>query len=733
MPTLGIHKDFMKEFALLERPVQKRVAEAFEKFEHSSFAGQHLEKLERARDPRIRTIRITQFHRGVVLAPESGDCYLLLRVMPHDDAIAWALKQRASVNTATSGIEIRDDVALERAATGLAAVAGDGGQPPLFAGVSDADLRRLGIDDTILPLARHITSVDLLDSLQNVLPEHQYDVLMGLATGMTPEEVYRETVQNRPTTGPDTTAATAGVPVGRPADAFATAMARSQDRIALVSGPAELMDLLERPFDAWRVFLHPSQHRIAHRPSYNGPARVTGGPGTGKTVVALHRAAGLAARLPEDTPDGAVLLTTFTRDLAAELERSLDLLVTDPAQRRLIRVANVDALANQVVREHRGTARLGVLTDHREITTRWGRVTRRLDLDLTDVFLDQEWRHVVLAQDLTSAEEYLRAPRPGRGRALGPLKRAQVWRAVASFTEELRREGLWTFLQICAEAARILDERAAGGTGRPFRHVVVDEAQDLHPAQWRLLRAAVAPGPDDLFIAGDTHQRIYGNKVSLRSLGITVTGRSSRLRINYRTTQEILRWSTALLTGTRVDDMDDGQEHLTGYRSVFHGEGPEVAGFATKAAEIEALVARIAAWRKAGVAPEEIGVCARFVQLGRDAAEALRRAGIPAVVLGAEAAGPDREGVRIGTMHRMKGLEFRCTAVLGVGEGTVPMRNALTPVEVDPLQHQEDLLGELSLLFVACTRAREALSVTWHGNPSPFLAPALEPAQAARG
>jgi superfamily I DNA/RNA helicase len=263
---------------------------------------------------------------------------------------------------------------------------------------------------------------------------------------------------------------------------------------------------------------------------------------------------------------------------------------------------------------------------------------------------------------------------------------------------------------------RLLEER---GDERPYRHVVIDEAQDLHPCQWRLLRALVPPGPDDLFIAGDTHQRIYGNKVSLRSLGIPVTGRSTRLRVNYRTTKEILTWSSELLTGEAVDDMDGGADSLSGYRSTLRGARPETDGAKSKAEEITGLVARIGEWIKAEVRPREIGVAVRFVQLGKDIAQALEQAGVPAGVLGTSSATGD--GVRIGTMHRMKGLEFRCMAIAGVNDGVVPMRSAVIAEEVDAQQHKEDLLSELSLLFVACTRAREALRVSWHGSPSQFL------------
>jgi superfamily I DNA/RNA helicase len=724
MATLGIHKDFLMEFAKLEKPVQKRVHEVFDKFREHRHAGLHLEKIEKARDPRIRTIRINQFMRGVVLAPESGDSFLLLKVMPHDDAIAWAVKHRATVNSATQGIELRDDVALERATAGVRGLSQvtDG---RLFAHVSDKDLTKLGIDTALLPLIRHLSEEAHLDSLHKILPEQQYDVLAGLAAGMEPEDVWREVVlvqlEQAPLLASQQPTAASGndqsVTVSAGQDDFSAAMARSQGRIALVSGPDELMEMLSRPFDAWRVFLHPSQRKVAYRPSYKGPARVLGGPGTGKTVVALHRALHLARQLPADAPDAAILLTTFTRDLATDLRGSLELLIPDARLRAKIRVTNVDALANQIVRENRGGTPLSIVTNQKELMARWDRAARQLGIDFTGAFLDQEWRHVILAQNLRSPETYLKASRSGRGTPLGPLKRAQVWRAVEVFVGQLRKADEWTFLQVCAEAARLLEEQE---DERPYRHVVIDEAQDLHPSQWRMLRALVRSGPDDLFIAGDTHQRIYGNKVSLRSLGITVTGRSTRLRINYRTSQEILAWSTKLLTGRQVDDMDGGDESLIGYRSAFHGPPPFASGAEDKAAELSDLVAQVKEWNTARVLPREIGVAVRYTQLGKEVAHALEDAGVPATVLGGVSGSGD--GVRIGTMHRMKGLEFRCVAVVGVNDGIVPLRSALTAEETDPQQHREDLLGELSLLFVACTRAREALRVSWHGQRSSFLA-----------
>src|SRR5690606_20333066 len=111
-----------------------------------------------------------------------------------------------------------------------------------------------------------------------------------------------------------------------------------------------------------------------------------------------------------------------------------------------------------------------------------------------------------------------------------------------------------THTQAAAEAARLLD---GSGEAR-YRHAIVDEAQDLHAAHWRLLRALVPAGTDDLFIVGDAHQRIYGRPLVLSRYGIETRGRSRRLTVNYRTSREILTWCSAVMQGASVDDLEGG-------------------------------------------------------------------------------------------------------------------------------------------------------------------------------
>lgn len=708
MPQLAFANSFWENYDLLEKPVRAGVRKAMAKFQQLTIAelhadkGLHLESVDKARDPRMRTIRVTDFWRGVVLAPDDGsDVFLLIRVVRHDDAYTWAAKRLYTVNTATRGLEVRNVVAIEQLTPPLEAAAASA-PSLLFARYSDTALRDLGVDDQVLRAARAITDKAQLEAFSTLLPEDQFEVLQFLAEGFTPEEVYRDVVtERRP---PTTTAGDDG--------SLEMAILNTTSRITLVTSPDELADILEKPFAAWRVFLHPSQRRVAYRVSYNGPAQVSGGPGTGKTVVALHRVKHLLSR----SPDSRVLLTTFTNALAGTLRENLALLLDDEEQLARVQVVTINSFATRVVREVSGRPP-SPITDVDELQV-WRRVCRRHDLPWNEQFLAQEYRHVILAQQVTSKEDYLQVERRGRGSALRARQREQLWLAVEDFSAELRAAGKTTHLQICAQAAELLD---GGAAGHRVEHVVVDEAQDLHPAQWRVVRAAVPEGPDDLFVTGDPHQRIYDSRVSLRSLGISVTGRSSRLRINYRSTAEILGWSTGLLDGSLVEELGgDGTDTLAGYRSLLHGKRPDAAGYASEHAEITALVERVQGWVGQGILPSEIAVCTRFNILLDKVHDRLTAEGIPAVRV-KDRPGPEVDGVRLASMHAMKGLEFRCVAVAGVTARAVPFAKEITPADVDRQQHENDMLRERCLLFVACTRAREALAVSWGGTPSPFL------------
>ena len=497
-------------------------------------------------------------------------------------------------------------------------------------------------------------------------------------------------------------------------------MERTPGQVVFVSGHEELQRILAHPFAAWRIFLDPSQRKIAYQPSYSGPAQVTGGAGTGKTVTALHRAAFLARRDNQPAPAGQhdapgppILLTTFTRNLADSLDTQLSLLIEDEDARARIEVINVDRLAYRIVAQARGAN--PAIADHQQLRGRWASASAtETGATFTPEFLQHEWEQVILAQDLHTEQAYLTCLRAGRGTPLGKAQRSQVWRAAERVVGEIQAAGQSTFIQLANEATHIVRQSLKA----PYRHVIIDEAQDLHPAQWRLLRAAVKEGPDDLFVVGDPHQRIYDSRVSLASLGISIRGRSRRLRVNYRTTQEILAWAVPLLGGVPIIGLDGEADTLAGYRSPMHGRRPEIRAARDREEELEILSERLRGWIAEGIEPHAIGVAARSGYLAKAARESLESAGIKAASLTSKG---KKDAVRAGTMHGMKGLEFQAVAVIGAEDGTVPAPAAVTPAGADPLAHEQDLQRERCVLFVACTRARDHLHVSYTGAPSPFL------------
>lgn len=703
MPTLVLARSFLPTFGGLPKEVQKKLDKLLRTFQETAHTGSHLEKPNAVADDRARTIRVDKFWRGVVAAVGGpDDKHVLVDVLPHDDAYSWCERNTFEVNPATGALEITDVAGID---TFSAAKPGPSPTPKsLLSDIPDKHFRQLGISERVLPLVRTLDSEEELETLATLLPESQGDALRGLAAGLSPEAIYAELVAGEDPGEVDTEDLSAAVE--RPA---------SGSMFYVVQDAADLEEVLNQPFQLWRHFLHPSQRRLAHRKQYNGPVKVTGGAGTGKTVVAMHRAKYLAERA-----DGGdrLLLTTFTKSLAANLQDAFKDLAPDVADR--VEVDNVDALAYQIVRDAEGGQRPNLATN---LEAEW--LVALLDSGVTGYspqFLANEYDHVVLGNDIRKQEQYFAVERSGQGVPLDRRGRADVWKVVEVFEARLRARKRRTFLQLIRDALDLL--RA---TGPRYRHVIVDEAQDLHPLQWLMLRALVPEAPNDLFLVGDSHQRIYDRRVSLRSLGIHVVGRSHRLRLNYRTTEEILRWSAQLLAGQSFDDLDGGIDSLKGYTSALHGPSPRAEGHASRADELIALGEAVQAWLDSGVAPENIGVAARTKKLVRDASSALSDLGVTVAELDSGRSVP---GVRVGTMHSMKGLEFRCVAVVGADDGIVPMPYAICDEKADPAQHARDMQSERCLLFVACTRARDDLRLSWAGPPSPFITPVLEGATA---
>jgi superfamily I DNA/RNA helicase len=696
MPTVAIASEFLDAFARIPRAQQRKVREFTEKFRtNPKGPGINYEKIHGVKDNKVRTVRIDQKYRAVILHPPEGDVYVLVWVDNHDEAMDWADKRRFEVNPVTGSLQVFSvSEAEEAVATGRKTK-----EPGLLDAYDNDVLLSFGVPQALLPAVRAVKTQDALLALVKHLPAEAAEALTWLGEGNPVEEVRaamtvtpaRETVNT---------------------DDLGTALehADTKRRFVTVKSQDDLTSILNAPLAKWRTFLHPSQERLVTK-KLNGPARVLGGPGTGKTVVAMHRARHLAREVFKDKTD-RILFTTYTANLAESVEQNLRSLCGDEMER--IEVIHLHAWAVRFMKTQ------GVdfqVASEEEIGQCWEEaVAVAGDPDFDVGFLKQEWGLVVQTNGITSLQEYLQVPRTGRGRTLTKPQRGKVWKVFEEYRSALKDKGKHEWLQVIQETRRYLEKKKEI---LPYRAVVVDESQDFHPEEWKLIRALVPGGANDLFLVGDAHQRIYGRKVTLKDCGVLVQGRSSNLKINYRTTEQIRNWSMALLQGIDVDDLDGEKDRAGGYTSLLSGAAPEVRKFATAEEEGTFVVETVKELLK-HKQPEEVCLVARTGKLLSERYQPLLKAAkVPSVVL-EKKNDPGEPGVRLGTMHRVKGLEFLVMMLAGVNSGVVPMR--VSSVEGDPTARKEHEDRERSLLFVAATRARDQVIVTSWGTPSPFLA-----------
>lgn len=674
--------------------------------------GLNLETVEGSRDSSIKSLRVDQGYRAIAF--EVGRDIMFVHVNEHDKAYRWAVGRRVKLDPETNRIRVIEEVdaIIEPVTTP------DTSTPGLFDEVTDARLRALGVPEEELTAVRQIPTIEALEGAEDRFDPLTYQILYAVAAGYADEEIQSLTGAG---TEPD---AESQQPAAELTFGKLIETEQSRQTIFIPESEAELRRVFEEGLEGWRVFLHPEQRKIAYR-DYNGPVLVRGGAGTGKTVVAMHRARHLADQIKSDpTRSGQrVLLTTFTTSLAHDIEANLRTLCPDHLDVRppRIEVINLDRWVSQFLKRKSFAREVAFFGEARDrLDQVWKDVfdDHELPEGLSEPFVRAEWAQIVQAKGLTDQKGYLKASRAGRGTPLDRKKRAVLWDIFADYRARLISEGLAEPDDAYREATEILTSEAPN---LPYTAVIVDEAQDMGEQAFRLIRAIVPETPagdrNSIFIVGDAHQRIYGRRAAMSACGINVRGRSKRLRLNYRTTQEIRAWAVSVLEGVSVDDLDEGTDTLRGYVSLMRGATPELVGCRSEAEELDWLVAWVRALPPDQIRLSDIGVlCARRADAERVQA-ALRGAGIETVMLQSGADDRSVPGVRITTMHRAKGLEFFAVAIPFLSEAAFPPPGALRAA-VDPADREDIVMQYRSLLHVAATRAKKALRVSWSGTPS---------------
>lgn len=704
-PQVAFSKDFMESYSRLPRKIQKKVREFTEKFQKDpTQPGLNFERLGEARDPKVRSVRIDQAYRAIVIHPPKGDVYLCVWVDNHDEAYRWARDRCFEINPKLGTFQVFELVQGAEAPTAVRAPepAPPVGAHGLFDEHDDEDLLLAGVPEPLLVSIRALKTDADLDALAPHLPADAAEMLYLLAAGYGLLEAIEEADRTRPE------------PEKVDVDDFEKALARpeSQQGFRIISDEAELEAMLDAPLEQWRIFLHPSQRKLVQM-NANGPVRVLGGAGTGKTVVLMHRANYLGSKVFAGEND-RLLVTTFTRNLALDLRMNLRNLCGKEVYSRLD-IVNLHSWAADFMRKQGHPFK--IVPDHER--------RRLFELAMTEApreeyplaFYIDEWEQVVQAQEVASRDDYFTARRVGRGTRLSRRQRADVWQVLGRYRELLNDNGLAEWPDAIRETRLYIEKQKLSHL---YRAILSDEVQDFSTSELRLLRALAPEGPNTLFLVGDGHQRIYGQPVRMGSCGIEIRGRSRRLKLNYRTTEQIRNRAVAILEGREIDDLDGGVDSLKGFFSLRHGPGPVIRNFSREADEAAFIVETVKEWLEK-VPPEAICIAVRTRAQVRDRYErVLQSAGLQTVQVERD---PESEaskpGVRVATLHRLKGLEFSRVLLAGVQDGFIPLEVQGDPADSESRQQHE--LQERCLLYVAVSRARDELVISGFGTPSPFF------------
>jgi superfamily I DNA/RNA helicase/mRNA-degrading endonuclease RelE of RelBE toxin-antitoxin system len=686
MMEFRIADTFTDSLARLTGDEQKAVkTTAFDLQLNPASPGLNFHRLDKSKDKNFWSVRVGSDIRLIV--HKTAASLLLCFVDHHDKAYAWAERRKLETHPKTGAaqfVEIRERVEEIAVPVYIEVAQPKPRHVALFAHLADDVLLGYGVPEEWLADVREATE-DTILTLSDHLPAEAGEALLELATGGKPQVPQLIKLGADPFTHPD-----------------------ALRRFRVMSDVEELERAFAYPWDKWTIFLHPSQREWVER-EYTGPARVSGSAGTGKTIVAVHRAVFLARA----NPDSRVLLTTFSDTLADALRTKIRRLISnEPRLGERLEVHAMNAIGERLYEQYFGRPKIASPNVLRQLISEFAAAAN--DLKFSVSFLITEWEDLVDAWQLETWESYRDIKRLGRKTRLQESQRAALWAVLDAVRGRLHAEGYTTYAELFTRLAVQVETRKH----RPFEFIVVDEAQDLSVSQLKFLAALGGKRPDGLFLAGDLGQRIFQQPFSWKSLGVDIRGRARTLQINYRTSHQI-RTQTDRLLGPELADVDGNTEDRRGTVSVFNGPAPEVRTFGKQEEENSGVSAWVEERSREGVMPHEIGVFVRSdAELNR-ARTAIAKTGLRFKMLDEHVETTSGQ-VSIGTIHLAKGLEFRTVVVMACDDEIIPLQSRIETV-TDDNDLEEIYNTERHLLYVACTRARDHLLVTCVNPGSEFL------------
>jgi superfamily I DNA/RNA helicase/mRNA-degrading endonuclease RelE of RelBE toxin-antitoxin system len=648
--------------------------------------GHSFHRLDRARDKNFWSVRVNMDIR--IIAHRTDASLLLCYVDHHDKAYKWAENRKLEVHPKTGAaqiIEVRETVQDIKVPNYVADDNVDEPKKKPLEGFTAEQLHAYGVPEDWIQDVLNADEDELL-RIADHLPAEAAEALLELATGGMPQPRQPQKIDINPFEHPD-----------------------AQRRFRVMDNVEELERALEYPWDKWTVFLHPSQRETVGK-NFNGPARVSGSAGTGKTIVALHRVVFLA----RTNPDARLLLTTFSDTLANALKANLRRLISnEPRLAERIDVVAIESVAKSIYERRIGSPKIAGQDQIRDLisSSKLGQASAD---NFSERFLMEEWSEIVDAWQISSWDEYRDVRRLGRKTRLPESKRADLWAVFEKVNAALNAQSLVTNSGLFSRLAA--DISAKGKV--PYDFVVVDESQDLTISQIKFFAAIAGQRPNALFFAGDLGQRIFQTPFSWGALGVEIRGRSQTLKINYRTSHQIRRQADRLLA-PEVSDVDGNIEDRRGTVSVFNGPEPAIQTFESESEESLAVARWLSSMVDEGMSPHEIGIFVRSEDQIDRAITSIEGSGIPFQVLDRSMQSVSGKA-KISTMHLAKGLEFRAVAVMACDDEVLPLQSRIETV-VDDADLEEVYDTERHLLYVASTRARERLMVSGVNPASEFL------------
>ncbi len=690
------------KFIDLPKGIQKKVTEFQRKFrENSKSSGIHLEPISTFKDKSLRSARIDQTYRAIIKAPESGDIYYLLWVDHHDKAYDWATNKVFEWNNETQSMQMftAPEVIKEKEADLIEKQRDDN----FFNKFSEDQLLKIGVPEVLLPSISKIDTLDELDELEQYIPSEVFENLFYLLDGANINQLILEVEEGK------VKDAELGSQVGS---------INNQRSFIELTDDSLFNEILEGSLKKWKYYLHPSQRKLVAG-HFKGSVKVSGGAGTGKTVAALHRLKWLSDNTPKT---GKILFTTYTKALTENLQHLVSGLEIDTSN---VTITNIDELLSKLIQDY------NVLDEGYKVFE-YSSVKKSIDIweeivssELTSYspeFLEKEFKDVILYNNVKSLQEYLRTSRKGRGKPISRRQRTEIWYFIESFNEIRGEKSLY----YRDELYNILTNHFKSNDIRIFDHCLVDELQDFSNIELRFVRNLVAEKPNDLFMVGDPMQGIYDRKITFSKVGINVRGkRSKRLRINYRTTEEIKKLALSIIKDCHYDNFDGEEEEKAGYISLFHGMEPTYEVFKTKDNEVENVISHINMLMDVEENGSQkynysdIAICARTKNALKDFRNHLHKEDIPYTEKDSDKKNNDKS-VSLLTFHKVKGLEFKHVILVDVNSRSLPK----LPFDFDTYDKdgkENHLRKEKSLIYVAITRAIENVKITGVGNETDVI------------